>query len=250
MSIQVQNLSQMRELRLAAMSQAYELQVEQPKLHQLGFDERFGLLLESEVSARKSRKLNRLVKVAALPELAAVEDIDFRASRGLEKPLVASLASCAWIHRHHNLMILGATGLGKSWLACAFAHQACRLDMSVAFHRASELYEMIAEAQIDASLPKLKASLVKADLLVLDDFGIGEMSPASAQLLLDVVDRRMRTGSLLITSQYPLEKWHDCFPDPTIADAVLDRIVHQAYKIQLKGESMRKTRGKAALGGT
>jgi DNA replication protein DnaC len=246
-STNTQNTSQMRELRLAAMAQAYELQQEQPKLHQLAFDDRFGLLLEAETAARKSRKLNRLVRVASLPETAAFEDLDTRASRGLDKALLSSLASCSWIARRQNLMILGPTGVGKTWLASAFGQQACRLGMTAAFHRVSDLYGAISESVLDASLPKLKAALYKPSLLILDDFGIGEMTPVAAQVLLDVADRRMRSGSLLITSQYPSEKWHDFFPDPTIADAVLDRVVHQAHRLQLKGESMRKLRGRAAL---
>lgn len=247
MSTNTQNTSQMRELRLAAMAQAYGLQQEQPKLHQLAFDDRFGLLLEAETAARKSRKLNRLVRVASLPELAALEDLDTRASRGLDKSLLSALANCSWIARRQNLMILGPTGVGKTWLASAFGQQACRLGMTAAFHRVSDLYAAISEAVLDASLPKLKASLYKPTLLILDDFGIGEMTPVAAQVLLDVADRRMRSGSLLITSQYPSEKWHDFFPDPTVADAVLDRVVHQAHRLQLKGESMRKLRGRAAL---
>ncbi len=250
MSTQVQNTSQMRELRLTAMAQGYELQVEQPKLHQLAFDDRLGLLLEAEVAARKSRKLNRLVKVATFPESASLEDLDLRASRGLDKAFVAALSSCSWIARRQNLIIVGVTGLGKSWLACALGQQACRLGMSVSFHRVSDLYTAIAESQLDGTLPKLRAGLLKPDLLVLDDFGIGEMPPMAAQVLYDVAERRIRTGSLLITSQYPTDKWHSFFPDPTIADAVLDRTVHQAHRIQLKGESMRKLRGKALLAGS
>jgi len=134
-STQVQNTSQMRELRLTAMAQGYELQVEQPKLHQLAFDDRLGLLLEAEVAARKSRKLNRLVKVATFPETASLEDLDLRASRGLDKAFVASLSTCSWISRRQNLIIVGATGLGKSWLASALGQQACRLGMFVSFHR-------------------------------------------------------------------------------------------------------------------
>lgn len=247
MSTNTQNLTQLRDLRLTAMTQAYELQQEQPKLHQLAFDDRFGMLLEAEVAARRSRKLNRLVKVAALPESAALEDLDTRASRGLDKGVVSALANCSWITRRQNLMILGPTGVGKTWLASAFGQQACRLGMTVAFYRVSDLYSTIAESLLDASLPKFKLALYKPNLLVLDDFGIGEMTTSAAQVLLDVADRRMRTGSLLLTSQYPAEKWHDFFPDPTIADAVLDRVVHQAHKLQLKGESMRKLRGRAAL---
>lgn len=247
MSTTTQNLSKLRELRLVAMASAYEVQQEQPKLQQIAFDDRFGLLLEAEVATRNSRKLNRLVKMASFPEAAAMEDQDTRASRGLDQAMVAALASCNWIARKQNLMILGPTGVGKTWLASAFGHQACRLGMSVVFYRASDLFASIGEAVLDASLPKLKAALYKPDLLILDDFGIGEISPTAGQVLLDVADRRIRTGSLLVTSQYPSEKWHGFFPDPTVADAVLDRVVHQAHRLQLKGESMRKIRGRAML---
>ncbi|WP_299537220.1 IS21-like element helper ATPase IstB [uncultured Herbaspirillum sp.] len=250
MSSQPQNTAQLRELKLPAMAEAYELQAQQPKLQNIAFDDRLGMLLEAETASRKSRKLNRLIKVANFPEAASLEDLDARASRGLDKTLVAALSTCSWISRHQNLIILGATGVGKTWLGSAFGQQACRLAMPVAFHRVSDLYAAVVEAQLDGSLPSLKAQLYKPALLILDDFGMGEMTPAAAQVLLDVVDRRSRTGSVLITSQYPVEKWHGIFPDPTIADAVLDRVVHQAYKIQLKGESMRKLQGKKLIAET
>jgi DNA replication protein DnaC len=248
MNTNTQNLAKLRELRLGAMAAAYELQQEQAKLQKLAFDDRFGLLLESETASRNSRKLNRLVKTAGFPEVAAFEDYDTRTSRGLDQALISTLSSCSWITRKQNLMILGPTGVGKTWLAAAFGHQACRLGMTVAFHVTSNLFDRIGEAVLDASLPKLKAALYKPNLLILDDFGIGAMSPTAAQVLLDVADRRMRTGSLLLTSQYPSENWHGFFPDPTIADAVLDRVVHQAHRLQLKGESMRKIRARAGLG--
>jgi DNA replication protein DnaC len=247
MSTVQQTINRLRELRLSSMAEAYDLQHQQPKLYQLGFDDRFSMLVEHEASARESKKLNRLIRAAGFPEAASLEDVDYGASRGLDKSHVASLAGCEWIRQKLNLVIVGATGVGKTWLASAFGSQACRLGMSVVFHRASELYGDIAMAMHDGSLPKLKAELIKPSLLILDDFGLGDISSSAAQVLLDVVDRRMRSGSLLITSQYPADQWHGLFPDPTIADAILDRVVHQSHRLTLKGDSMRKLKAKQAL---
>lgn len=244
MSTAQQSVSRLRELKLSAMADAYERQQERPRLHELGFDERFALLVEHEWLERDSRKLKRLLRTAGLPEAAALEDVDYRSSRGLEKAQLATLATCTWIRKQQNLAIVGPTGVGKTWLACAIAAQACRLRLQVSFQRASDLFNDIGTAALDGSLPKLKLQLAKPSLLVIDDFGIGEMSTQSAHVLLEIVDRRMRTGSLLITSQYPTDKWYGFFPDPTIADAVLDRVVHQAHRIIMKGESMRKLRGR------
>ena len=247
MSSVQQTISRLRELRLTSMAEAYSVQLQQPKLHQLSFDDRFGLLVEYEASERESKKLKRLVRGAGFPETATLEDADYRPSRGIDKALVASLASCEWVRQQLNLVILGATGVGKTWLACAFGSQVCRLRLPVAFFRASDLYGEIAVAAHDGSLPKLKADLIKPSLLIIDDFGLGEITPQAAQVLLDVVDRRMRTGSLLITSQFPTDQWHGFFPDPTVADAILDRVVHQAHRIALKGESMRKLQAKQKM---
>jgi DNA replication protein DnaC len=249
MSASQQTLARLRDLRLHPMAEAYERQLEQPKLHQLTFDDRFGLIVEQAASHKESAKLKRLLRSARLPDTAALEELDFRASRGLDKQQVASLGACEWIRRQQNIIVIGATGVGKTWLACAFAAQACRLGMPAVFRKASDLWNEIATADLDGSVAALKASLVKPSLLVLDDLGIGEISPLAARVLLDVVDRRMRSGSLLITSQYATDKWHGFFPDPTVADAVLDRVIHQAHRIALKGESMRKLQARKHMGG-
>lgn len=247
MSLFQQTLNQLRDLRLSSMADAYTRQSQQPKLHELSFDDRFSLLVDYEASERESKKLKRLVKKAGFPERASLEDVDFRATRGIEKSNIATLANGEWIRQNLNLIIVGATGVGKTWLGCAFGSQACRLHMSVAFYRISELYSDIAVAAHDGSLSKLKTYLIKPDLLILDDLGLGMITPLGAQVLLDVIDRRMRTGSLLITSQYPTEQWHGFFPDPTIADAILDRVVHQSHRLSLKGESLRKLKARQRM---
>ncbi len=213
MSTVQQTINRLKELRLSSMAEAYDLQHQQPKLYQLGFDECFSLLVENEASARESKKLNRLIRAAGFPESAVLEDVDYGSSRGLDKSQVASLAGCEWVRQKQNLAIVGATGVGKTWLASAFGTQACRLGMPVTFHRASDLYGEIALGMHDGSLPKLKAELIKPSLFILDDFGLGDISPAAAQVLLDVIDRRMRSGSLLITSQYPTEQSTQCSAD-------------------------------------
>lgn len=177
-----------------------------------------------------------------MPENASIGEIDFRTSRGISKQQIAALGGCEWSRRQQNLIVIGATGVAKTWLGCAFGTQACRLGMTTSFYRESDLWSDIASAELDGSLAVLKAGLIKPRLLILDDMGIGEMSPLAERVFLDVVERRMRTGSLVITSQYPTDKWHDSFLNKTIADAVLDRVAHQSHRFVLKGESMRKLR--------
>jgi len=248
MSMPQQTIMRLRELRLHTMADAYQLQLDQPSLHQIPFDDRFGNIVEYAASCKESALLKRLMKAADFPETASLEELDFEVVRGLDRTLVASLGSCEWIRRCLNLAILGPTGMGKTWIACAFGMQACRLKMSTVFWSASRLWEAIRTADIDGSLGNFKASLIRPALLILDDFGIEEISAVAGRVLLDVVDRRQKSGSLLITSQLPSDQWHTRFPDPTIADALLDRIVHRSYKLQLKGESMRKIQAKKQMG--
>ena len=243
-----QTLRTLKALRLPGMAAAFEEQQHQAAMAELSFDERVGLLVEREHTWRENRRLTRLLREAKLKSSqACVEDIRYGNGRKLDKSLMAQLSTCQWIHQHQNLVLTGATGCGKTWLACAFAAQACRLRLAATFCRASQLFADIGVAVLDGSLPRLKLALTKPTLLVIDDLGVGEMSLQAAHVLLEVVDRRMRNGSLLITSQYPTDQWHGFFPDPTIADAVLDRVIHQSHRITLKGESMRRLRAKRQM---
>jgi DNA replication protein DnaC len=241
MTTQEQTISRLRLLKLSAMARQYDMQLSQPQTNQLGFDERLSLLVESEVSARENRRLKRLLTSASLPEAAALEEFDARSGRGIEKDALAALATCDWIRRQQNVLISGATGVGKTWLGAALVTQACRSNITCKWYRTADLLEQIADATADGSLTKFKRTLAKPNLLALDDFGLGVLNENASSVLLDVVDRRLRSGgSLLITSQFPIPKWHSFFPEPSVADAVLDRIVHQAHRLTLKGESMRR----------
>lgn len=245
MSIADQTLARLRELRLTAFAETLELQLQQPKINNLSFIERLALLAEAEVAARESRRLTRLVRSAGLPEPASIEDIDFRPGRGLEKGYIATLATCEWVRRQQPVIVVGPTGAGKTWIASALVNQACRLRMSAKWYHMHDLLEDIATASADGSLPKLKTMLAKPTLLVLDDFGLGSIDQEAATVMLNVVDRRLRSGgALLLTSQFPVEKWHGLFPDPSVADAILDRIVHAAHVLTVGGESMRKVRAR------
>lgn len=248
MSAVQQTVESLRGLRLSAMAEAYQRQLSTPSLQEASFDDRFAMLVDLEVSHRTSRKLKRLVTRAHMPELATIEELEVKAGRGLEKATINSLSTCEWVRNHLNLLIVGPTGVGKTFLACAFGTEVCRQRMSVIFYKVSDLLDDVASAEVEGSLAKLKNNLSKPDLLILDDLGIGTISDSAAQFLLSVVDRRMRSTSLLITSQWPTDAWHGFFPDPTVADAILDRIVHSSHRITISGESMRKQQAKKRLG--
>lgn len=233
------------ELGLQGMAEAYERQLSQPQLQHEPFEVRLGLMLDAEHSLREARKVQRLIKAARLRESQAIlEDIDFKASRGLERSVVMSLGECEWLRRRQNLILTGATGTGKTWLACAFANQACRQGFTTSYRTATQLFEDILLSQADNTLPKLRRQLIRTQLLIIDDLGIGGISAQLGPSLLEIIDQQSRNGSLLITSQYPQEKWYELFEDSTIADAVLDRIIHKSHTIPLKGESMRKLKAK------
>ena len=234
-------LTQLRSLRLDGMVHAIADQATSAAAAGLAFDERLGMLVQREVDWRDSKRLERLLKAAKLKvSSACIEDIDWRGSRGLDRTLITALAGGDWLRTGHNVLITGATGVGKTWLACALAHQAARSGFSVLYTRAPRLLEELRIAHGDGSFSRRLAQLARIDLLALDDFAIAPITPAERNDLLELLDDRVGTRATLITSQLPVSAWHDWLNDPTLADAILDRIVHAAHRIPLKGESMRK----------
>jgi DNA replication protein DnaC len=233
-------INQLRGLRLDGMVRAIEDQASSAAAMALGFEERLSLLVQREVAWRDDRRVTRLLKAARLKvSTACVQDINWRASRGLDKSMVTALAGCDWLRQGHSLLITGATGCGKTWLACALAHQAARSGFSVLYTRAARLFDELQVAHGDGSFARRLAQLAKLDLLVLDDFAISPIGAAERNDLLEVLDDRVGTRSILITSQLPVKAWHTYLDDPTLADAILDRVVHSSHKIELKGRSLR-----------
>jgi len=235
-------LDTLNRLKLYGMAAAVSEQLTQSAASSLAFEERLGLLVDREALHRDNRRLTRLLQLAQLKHRnACVEDIDYRARRGLDRSQLASLATCDWIRHAHNLLIHGATGAGKTWLACAFAQQACRQGLSVFYLRAPRLFDELSVCHADGSFRKRLAAIAKVNLLVIDDFAIAPIGARERSDLLELLDDRVGVRSTLLTSQLPIENWHDYIGDPTLADAILDRLVHSAHKIHLTGrDSMRK----------
>jgi DNA replication protein DnaC len=229
-------------LRLTGMLQALDEQLEQPAMAELSFEERLAILVDREVLYRENRRLERLLRAAKLRVSACVEDINYRHPRGLEKPRMASLIALEWIRQSLNLCLTGPTGSGKTWLACAFGNEACRRGFSVRYLRLPRLFEMLRISHGDGSYTKLMNQLLKTDLLILDDWGIQKVSAAQRNDLMEVIEDRHGRRSTLIASQLPTDHWHEYIGEATIADAILDRLLHGAHRINLTGESMRKTK--------
>lgn len=232
----------LRGLKLYGMAKSYEEQCQQTEAQALSFDERFGLMVDRESTERKNRRLSVLIRAARMRESACVEDIDYRHPRGLERAFMAGLVNCDFITRSQNLLITGPTGCGKSWLACAFGQQACRQGLTVRYLRTSRLLEDLRIAHADGSYGKLLNGLVKIDLLILDDFGLNHLNATDRKDLFEIIEDRHKRKSTLITSQLPTKHWHEYINEPTVADAIVDRLFNNAHKLELKGGSMRVTK--------
>lgn len=233
-------LDKLQRLKLFGMVKAFQEQAELPQVNSLHFEERLGLLVDREMTERENRKLATRLKNAKLKQSACIEDIDYRHARGLDKSLINQLASCQWIQGHQNVLIIGPTGTGKTYIASALAHQACRCGFGSLYLRLPRLFDKLALAKGIGRYAKLLTSLAKCNLLILDDWGLSPLSEEHRRDLFEIVEDRHGSRSTIIASQMPVKHWHKMIGDPTLADAILDRLVHNAYKINLRGESMRK----------
>jgi DNA replication protein DnaC len=237
-------MEKLQAMNFYGMRKAFEDQLEMADIGKLSFEERFGLLVDREKTEREDRRLKIRLQKAKLRHNASMEDIDFKHPRGLDKQLILSLSSCEWLKAHHNVFIMGPTGIGKSYLACAIAHKACRQGYSALYLRLPKLFSELSLAKGDGRYGKLLSGLARTDLLVLDDWGLSKLNKEQQRDFLEIVEDRYEVSSTIITSQLKVSHWHEVIDDPTLADAILDRVVHNAYKIDLEGDSMRKKKRK------
>jgi DNA replication protein DnaC len=233
-------------LRDLGLASAYQELDTQPEARHLEHSEWLALLLERETTARRQKRFEARARAANLRHDAQLENIDFRATRGLDRNLFLKLAGCDWIRQRHSILMIGPAGVGKSWLSCALGHKACREDFAVAYHRLPRLFATLALARADGRYPRVLKALARTDLLILDDWGPEKLNDEQRRDLLEIVEDRYEKRSTIVTSQVPVEHWYDMIGNPTIADAVLDRLVHNAYRVELSGESMRKQRSVTA----
>ena len=231
-------------MRLRGMAEAFREQQESADVQRLNFEERLGLLIDRQWNWRQNRALERRLRNGRLQGAACVEDIDYRTARGLDRQVVRSLTQeSAWVREHQNLFLIGPTGIGKTWLARAFAQKACRDGYTALFQKAAELFRGLATSRADGSHSKMLYQLARVELLIVDDWAMAPMTEAERRDFLEICDARYQARSTLLTSQLPVANWHEQIGDPTLADSILDRLVHNAHRIEMRGESMRKKRG-------
>ncbi len=237
-----QTLTKLYHMKLNGMADAFKEQLLQTGLNDLSFEERFSFLVDHHFTWKEDRKVKRLLRNAKLKINACMEDIDYKIPRGIDKSVMLRLSSCDWIESAQNIIITGPTGAGKTYLACSLANKACRHGYSTIYKREPRLFQEVAIARADGSYPKFMNKMAKTKVLVIDDFCIAPLTDVERHDLLEVIEDRQDLSSVIIATQIPIEKWFDSIGDPTIADAILDRLIHNAHKINLKGESMRKLR--------
>jgi DNA replication protein DnaC len=232
-------LDKLKQMKLTGMLRALQEQEGIPDIRTMPFEERFGLIVDRELTEKDNRRMQTRLRLAKLKQNAAFEDIDFKTARGLDRSLIIKLADCEWVKEHLNLLITGATGLGKTYLACALAHKACREGYSSHYVRLTRLFQELDVGRADGRYAKMMRQFAKADVLILDEWGLAVLTDQHRRDLLEILDDRYNLRATIITSQLPIAHWHEAIGDPTLADAILDRVVHNAYKINLSGKTMR-----------
>lgn len=233
-------LDKLQQLKLTGMLRALQEQDGIPDIRTMPFEERLGLMVDREMTERDNRRMQTRLRMAKLKQNSALEDIDFKTARGLDRSLIMKLAGCEWVAEHLNVLITGATGLGKTFLACALAHKACREGYSSHYVRLTRLFQELDIGRADGRYAKMMRQFAKADVMIIDEWGLAVLTDQHRRDLLEILDDRYNMRATIITSQLPIAHWHEAVGDPTLADAILDRVVHNAYKINLSGKTMRK----------
>lgn len=239
-----QTIEKLQVMKLHGMAEAFQEQIETADSSQLSFEERFGLLVDRQWTWKEGRALTRRLQLAKFKERGVIEDINYQHPRGLDRKLMRTLATSEWVRLHHNVLLVGKTGIGKTWLACALAHKACRDGFFALHKRMAELFRDLATARADGSIGQFLLRLARIDVLVLDDFAMAPLKDYERRDFLEICDDRYQRRSTILTSQLPVAHWHEQIGDPSIADSIMDRLVHNAYRIELNGESMRKQRSR------